>query len=57
MKPGDKVIVTKRLYGHGFEIGEEIELVKYSEIDDDWLCKKGRSYFFLTEEELELGEA
>ena len=56
MKPGDKVIVTKRLYGHGFEIGEEIELVKYSEIDDDWLCKKGRSYFSLTEEEFELCE-
>lgn len=53
MKPGDKVIVIKKLYGHGFEIGEEVELIKYSEIDDDWLCRNGKSDYFLTEEEFE----
>lgn len=53
MKPGDKVIVTDLKYGHGFEIGEEVELVEYMEIGDDWICSNGKDIFLLTHEEFE----
>lgn len=51
MKPGDKVVVTAKLFGHGFELGEEIELVEYGEECDNWLCTNGRYEWFLTEQE------
>lgn len=37
MKVGDKVRVTKRLYGHDFNIGEIVTLVE--DCRSDWQCK------------------
>ena len=38
-KVGRKVIVTKRMYGHEFEIGETILVVHYSTGTNDYLCR------------------
>lgn len=53
-KVGDKVIVTNIKYGHDFEIGEEIELVRENQYIN-WTCQGlGGSTWNLMEDEFKL---
>ena len=51
MVVGDKVIVTKRLNGHEFQIGETVEIFEYDHESNDYNCTNGVMYWWLTEDE------
>ena len=49
---GDVVEITQKLYGHGFQIGELVEVVKVNVFDEDYYVTNsdGISYFVTDEE-------
>jgi hypothetical protein len=50
---GDLVEITDKLYGHDFEIGELVEVVRYSLVSDDYLVKSANgAHFYVTDEEI-----
>jgi len=53
-KVGDKVIVTKNLNGHRFEIGEIVELSYKFPGENSWKCTGKDDWWHLTEEEFKI---
>lgn len=50
---GDLVEITDKLYGHDFEVGELVEVVRYSLVSDDYLVKSANgAHFYVTDEEI-----
>lgn len=49
-KEGDIVIISDRLHGHHFKIGETVEILEESE--DDYLASNGMDKWWVTDEEL-----
>lgn len=56
MVVGDKVLVTKRLYGHEFQIGETVEIFEYDHEANDYNCTNGIRHWWLTKDEFEPAE-
>lgn len=52
-KIGDKVRVTECFHGHGFYIGEVVEILL---VDEDYHCGNGSDYWYLRATEFELYE-
>ena len=50
--PEDKVKITKRKYGHGFTIGEVVELVFNKSYG--WIAMNENDQYLITEEEFEI---
>jgi|AntDeeMinimDraft_6_1070357.scaffolds.fasta_scaffold11799_3 hypothetical protein len=50
---GKKVVVTDCIYGHEFEIGQEVEII-YNDVTQktNYLCDNGKSSWWLSSEEL-----
>ena len=52
MVVGDKVVVTKEICGHGFRIGQQVEIREVNK--SDYTCTDGVSWYLLISEEFEL---
>ena len=55
-KVGDKVRVTKCLYGHGFDIDEVVEIIHHNISHNDYECENNTDSWFLRDTEFELYE-
>jgi hypothetical protein len=50
-KVGQKVVITERLYGHDFEIGQIVKLLFYDISNGEWEASDGNDAWYLREEE------
>ena len=50
-KKGQKVVITEKLYGHMFEIGQVVELVSYNISNNEWEAYDGDESWYLREDE------
>ena len=55
-KIGDKVRVTKCLYGHDFKINEIVEIINHNISIEDYECENSADSWFLRDSEFELYE-
>lgn len=56
MKVGDKVIVIENYHGHGFKIGEQVEILEFDERDGGYQCSNGEESWWLWRNEFKTPE-
>ena len=50
-KIGQRVVITEKLYGHMFDVGQVVKLTFYDISSNDWEAEDGNNYCYIREDE------
>ena len=50
-KVGQRIVITEKLYGHSFDIGQVVKLTFYDISNNEWEAEDGNDYCYIRENE------